>query len=288
MTSLPPLSQRFPLTRQLGIGIGLRVPHYDHILENRPSTDWFEIIAENFMGEGGRALQVLEAIMEQYQVVVHGVGLYPGNAQGLNWEHLRRLKTLVKRTRTPWFTDHLCWGSVDGHHTHDLLPVPYTRESVLRMTENLRIAQDFLEIPVAVENISSYAEFKDNEMTEWEFLNEVAHGADVGVLLDVNNIYVSSVNHGFDPACYIEAVDAERVAQMHIAGHSRYERFVIDTHDHPVIDPVWALYARAVERCGPVATLLEWDARIPSFEEVWAEAQKARRYWKQLSASHAA
>jgi len=288
MTSLPPLSQRFPLTRQLGIGIGLRVPHYDHILENRPSTDWFEIIAENFMGEGGRALQVLEAIMEQYQVVVHGVGLYPGNAQGLNWEHLRRLKTLVKRTRTPWFTDHLCWGSVDGHHTHDLLPVPYTRESVLRMTENLRIAQDFLEIPVAVENISSYAEFKDNEMTEWEFLNEVAHSADVGVLLDVNNIYVSSVNHGFDPACYIEAVDAERVAQMHIAGHSRYERFVIDTHDHPVIDPVWALYARAVERCGPVATLLEWDARIPSFEEVWAEAQKARRYWKQLSASHAA
>jgi uncharacterized protein len=221
-------------------------------------------------------------------VVVHGVGLYPGNAQGLDWGHLRRLKALIKRTRTPWFTDHLCWGSVDGTHTHDLLPVPYTREAVRRMAENLRTAQDFLEIPVAVENISSYAEFKDNEMTEWEFLNEVVEAADVGVLLDVNNIYVSSVNHGFDPLRYLEEVDPRRVAQMHIAGHSRYERFIIDTHDHPVIDPVWALYAKAVERCGPVATLLEWDARIPSFDEVWAEAQKARRYWKQLSAHNAA
>lgn len=288
MYSPPALAQRFPLSRRLGIGLGLRVPHYDHILEKRPTTDWFEIIAENFMVEGSRASRVLEEIMAQYQVVVHGVGLYPGNAQGLNWDHLRKLKALIQRTRTPWFADHLCWGSVDGTHTHDLLPMPYTKEAVKRISENLRVAQDFLEIPIAVENISSYAEFKDNEMTEWEFLNEVVLAADVGVLLDVNNIYVSSVNHGFDPLAYIDAVPAERVAQMHIAGHSRYERFIIDTHDHAVIDPVWALYERAVQRCGPVATLLEWDARIPSFDEVWAEAQKARRYWSHASARPAA
>ncbi len=286
--TLPPVADRFPSTRTLGIGIGLRVPHYDHILSNRPSTDWFEVIAENYMVDGGRPLAVLEAIMEQYQVVLHGVGLYPGNAQGLNWDHLRRLKKLVRRTRTPWFADHLCWGSVDGTFTHDLLPLPYTREAAARVAENLRIAQDFLEVPVAVENVSSYAEFKGNEMTEWAFLNEVVHAADVGVLLDVNNIYVSSINHEFDPLAYVDAIPAERVAQMHIAGHSRYARFIIDTHDHPVIDPVWALYARAIARCGPVATLLEGDAHIPSFDEVWNEAQKARRYWSHAAANHVA
>jgi uncharacterized protein (UPF0276 family) len=288
MFSLPPIHDRFPSSRRLGIGIGLRVPHYDHILEKRPATDWFEIIAENYLVEAGRPLEVLEAIMEQYQVVVHGVGLYPGNDDGLDWDHLRRLKKLIRRTRTPWFADHLCWGSVDGSYSHDLLPLPYTGEALRRVAENLRIAQDFLEVPVAVENISSYAEFSENEMSEWDFLNAVAEEADVGILLDVNNIYVSSVNHGFDPDAYIEAVTAERVAQMHIAGHSRYERFIIDTHDHPVVDPVWRLYARAVERCGPVATLLEWDASIPSFEEVWAEACKARRYWNHAVSGNAA
>lgn len=282
--ALPPVARRFPATRTLGVGIGLRVPHYDHILSKRPATDWFEIIAENYMVEGGRPLAVLEAIMEQYQVVVHGVGLYPGNATGLDFEHLRRLKKLLQRTRTPWFADHLCWGSVDGTFSHDLLPLPYTREAAARVAENLRVAQDFLEVPIAVENVSSYAEFKENEMTEWDFLNEVVHAADVGVLLDVNNIYVSSINHGFDPLAYVDAVPAGRVAQMHIAGHSRYERFIIDTHDHPVVDPVWELYARAIARCGPVATLLEWDARIPSFDEVWTEAQKARRYWNHAAA----
>ena len=281
MKTLPGISQRFPSTRTLGIGIGLRVPHYDHILSNRPSTDWFEIIAENYMVDGGRPLEVLDQIMEQYKVVVHGVGLYPGNAQGLDWDHLRKLKQLVLRTGTPWVSDHLCWGSIDGSFSHDLLPLPYTREAIVRTSENLRIAQDFLEVPLALENVSSYAEFKANEMSEWDFLNEVVHAADVGILLDVNNIYVSSINHNFDPLDYIEAIDPERVAQMHIAGHSRYERFIIDTHDHPVIDPVWNLYARAIERCGPVATLLEWDARIPSFDEVWNEAQKARHYWTQ-------
>lgn len=262
----------------LGTGIGLRVPHYRHILSNRPAVDWFEIISENYMVEGGRPLEVLDRILDQYQVVQHGVGLYPGNAGGLDFDHLKRLKRLVRRTKTPWISDHLCWGSVDGSMSHDLLPVPFTFESARKTAENLRIAQDFLEVPLAVENVSSYAEFKDDEMTEWEFLSEVVELADVGILLDVNNIYVSSVNHGFDPLAYVDFVPPERVAQMHIAGHSRYERFVIDTHDHPVIDPVWELYARAIERCGPVATLLEWDARIPSFEEVWTEAKKSERW----------
>ena len=269
---------RFTGGATLGTGIGLRVPHYRHILSEKPAVGWFEIISENFMVDGGRPLEVLDWILDQYQVVMHGVGLYPGNAGGLDFDHLRRLKRLVRRTKTPWISDHLCWGSVDGSMSHDLLPVPFTFESARKTAENLRIAQDFLEVPLAMENVSSYAEFHDDEMTEWEFLSEVTELADVGILLDVNNIYVSSVNHGFDPLDYVNFVPPERVAQMHIAGHSRYERFIIDTHDHPVIDPVWRLYARAIERCGPVATLLEWDARIPSFEEVWTEARKSEQW----------
>ena len=269
---------RFTGGVSLGTGIGLRVPHYRHILSEKPAVGWFEIISENFMVDGGRPLEVLDWILDQYQVVMHGVGLYPGNAGGLDFDHLRRLKRLVARTRPPWISDHLCWGSVDGSMSHDLLPVPFTFESARKTAENLRIAQDFLEVPLAMENVSSYAEFNDDEMTEWEFLSEVTELSDVGILLDVNNIYVSSVNHGFDPLDYVNFVPPERVAQMHIAGHSRYERFIIDTHDHPVIDPVWDLYARAIERCGPVATLLEWDARIPSFEEVWTEAKKSEQW----------
>jgi len=279
-------ASRFTNFQSLGIGIGLRVPHYDHILSERPTVDWFEIISENYLVDGGRPLEVLEQIMAQYQVVQHGVGLYPGSAQGLNWDHLRKLKALVRRTKTPWISDHLCWGSVDGTFSHDLLPLPYTREAAAKCAENLRIAQDFLEVPFAVENVSSYAEFKDSTMTEWEFLTEVVELADCGILLDVNNIYVSSVNHGFDPLDYVNHVPHERVAQMHIAGHSSYERFIIDTHDHPVIDPVWKLYARAIELCGPTATLLEWDDKIPPFAEVHGEALKAKRYWKHAVAHH--
>ncbi|MDB6078063.1 MAG: hypothetical protein JWO82_1810 [Akkermansiaceae bacterium] len=266
---------RFTGGVELATGIGLRVPHYNHILAEKPAVGWFEIISENYMVEGGRALEVLDRILEQYRVVQHGVGMYPGDAGGIDFAHLRRLKKLVKRTKTPWLSDHLCWGSVDGSMSHDLLPIPFTFEAVRKTAENLRIAQDFLELPLAVENVSSYGEFRDNEMTEWEFLAEVAEAADVGILLDVNNIFVSSINNEFDPLEYVEFVPADRVAQIHIAGHSRYERFIVDTHDHPVIDPVWKLYERAIERCGPVATLLEWDARIPSFEEVWTEAKKS-------------
>jgi hypothetical protein len=269
----------------LGIGIGLRVPHYDHILSEKPSVGWFEIISEGFMVDGGRPLEILDQILDQYEVVQHGVGLYPGNADGLDFEHLKRLKKLIARTKTPWISDHLCWGSIDGTFSHDLLPMPYTTDSAKTIAENLRIVQDYLEIPLAVENVSSYAAFNQDTMREWEYLMEVVHQAEVGILLDVNNIYVSSVNHGFDPMDYVDFIAPEHVMQIHIAGHSKYERFIIDTHDHPVIDPVWELYARAIERCGPTPTLLEWDDKIPSFNEVHTEAQKASRYWNQQSLS---
>ncbi|QNI36108.1 MNIO family bufferin maturase [Edaphobacter albus] len=271
-------ANRFNAFTDYGVGIGLRVPHYRHILEKKPVVDWFEIISENYMVDAGRPLSVLDSILEQYRVVQHGVSMYFGSAEPLSREHLRRIKALVRRTKTPWLSDHLCWGSVDGTYTHDLLPMPYTFEAARVTAEKIRQAQDFLEVPIAVENVSSYAEFHVSEMTEWEFLNEVVEQADCGILLDVNNIYVSSQNHGFDPRTYVESIPAHRVAQIHIAGHSKFEKYILDTHDHPVLDPVWSLYARAIERCGPTATLLEWDDHIPSFDEVHTEALKANRY----------
>ena len=261
-----------------GIGIGLRATHYDHILTRKPVVDWFEIISENFMVDGGRPLQILDQILEQYKVVQHGVSMYFGSAERPNREHLRRLKQLVKRTKTPWVSDHLCWGSVDGRYTHDLLPMPYTFEAAKITAQKVREVRDFLEVPVAVENVSSYAEFHVSEMSEWEFLNEVVERADCGILLDVNNIYVSSQNHNFDPMSYVNSVPAERVAQIHIAGHSKYRKYILDTHDHPVIDPVWKLYERAIHRAGHTATLLEWDDSIPSFKEVHDEALKANKF----------
>ena len=271
-------ANRFNSFTEYGVGIGLRIPHYNHILENKPVVDWFEIISENVMVDGGRPMWVLDQILEQYRVVQHGVSMYFGSVEPLNREHLRRLKSLVRRTKTPWLSDHLCWGSVDGTYSHDLLPMPYTFEAARNTARKIREARDILEVPVVVENVSSYAEFHASEMTEWEFLNEVVEDADCGILLDVNNIYVSSQNHSFDPFEYVNNVPHERVAQIHIAGHSKYEKVILDTHDHPVIDPVWKLYARAIELVGPTATLLEWDDHIPSFDEVHREALKARRY----------
>jgi uncharacterized protein (UPF0276 family) len=271
-------ANRFNGFTEYGVGIGLRIPHYNHIFERKPVVDWFEIISENFMVDGGRPLHVLDQILEQYRVVQHGVSMYFGSVEPLNREHLRRLKALVRRTKTPWLSDHLCWGSVDGTYSHDLLPMPYTFEAAKNTARKIREARDFLEVPVVVENVSSYAEFHASEMTEWQFLTEVVEDADCGILLDVNNIYVSSRNHSFDPYEYVNNVPHERVAQIHVAGHSKFEKYILDTHDHAVIDPVWQLYARAIELIGPTATLLEWDDRIPSFDEVHGEALKANRY----------
>lgn len=268
-----------------GIGVGLRIPHYQHIFDKKPAVDWFEIISENYMVDAGRPLAKLDQILERYRVIQHGVSMYLGSTDRLNREHLRRLKALVRRTGSPFVSDHLCWGSIDGTYSHDLLPLPYTLAAAKVAASHIRQAREFLEVPILVENVSSYAEFHASEMTEWEFLREVIERADCGVLLDVNNIYVSSRNHGFDPAEYLDAVPPERVGQIHIAGHTRYRRYILDTHDHPVIDPVWKLYERAIRRFGPTNTLLEWDANIPSFDEVHREALKARRYLRHASES---
>lgn len=278
-------ANRFNGFTDYGIGIGLRVPHYRHILAEKPTVDWFEIISENFMVDGGRPLEVLDQILDQYQVVQHGVAMYFGSVDKLSREHLKRLKALVRRTNTPWLSDHLCWGSVDGRYTHDLLPMPYTFVAAAVTAERIRQARDFLEVPICVENVSSYAEYHASEMSEWEFLSEVVERADCGILLDVNNIYVSSQNHGFDPYEYLDNIPHQRVGQMHIAGHSKFEKYTLDTHDHPVLDPVWEMYAHVLGKTGPTATLLEWDDRIPSFEEVHREALKAKKFIHQAADS---
>ena len=275
-------ANRFNGHHDFGVGIGLRDPHLQHILEHKPVVDWFEIISESYMADEGCPLAQLDEILERYRVVQHGVAMYFGSAEPLNREHLKRLKALVKRTKTPWLTDHLCWGSIDGHYSHDLLPMPYTFEAVKQTAQKIREARDFLEVPIAVENVSSYAEFHVSQMTEWEFLNEVVEAADCGILLDVNNIYVSSCNHGFDPHAYIDNVIHERVTQIHLAGHTDAGHCLLDTHDHPVSDPVWQLYAKLIERVGPTATLLEWDDRIPSFDELHNEALKAKTYFPDM------
>ncbi len=278
-------ANRFNGFTDLGVGIGLRVPHYRHILDKKPVVDWFEIISENYMVDGGRPLTILDQILEQYQCVQHGVAMYFGSAQKLSREHLKKLKALVKRTKTPFLSDHLCWGSVDGRYTHDLLPMPYTFAAAKKTAQNVKRASDFLEVPICVENVSSYAEFHASEMTEWEFLTEVVERADCGILLDVNNIYVSSKNHNFNPYDYLNNVPHHRVGQIHVAGHSKFEKYILDTHDHPVLDPVWKMYQHAIGLCGPTNTLLEWDAHIPSFEEVHAEAMKANRFLQPAKAA---
>jgi len=268
-------ANKFNQFSNLGAGIGLRVPHYQHILSKKPLVNFFEIISENFLVDGGRPLEVLDQILEQYQVIMHGVSLYFGSPEKPSRDHLKRLKSLVRRTNTPWMADHLCWGSVDGTYTHDLLPLPYKKATVKCAADKIRYIQDFLEIPIAVENLSSYAEFKASTMNEWEFLTEVVEAADCGILLDVNNVYVSSQNHNFDPKKYVSEIPHHRVTQIHIAGHSKYDDVIIDTHDRAPIEPVWDLYDHALSLVGHTPTLLEWDAKIPSFEEVKKVSERA-------------
>jgi uncharacterized protein (UPF0276 family) len=262
----------------IGHGVGLRPPHYGRILDGSATADWFEVISENFMIRGGRPLLVLEKAREQAPIVLHGVSLNLGGTDPLRGSYFAQLAGLIKRFEPAWVSDHLCWGSIGGHYAHDLLPLPFTEEALELTAARIRQVQERLGRQILIENVSSYLTYRHSAMTEWEFLAGVAERADCGILLDVNNIYVSSRNHNFDPFEYLRGVPAERVAQIHIAGHTKYQRLILDTHDHPVIDPVWALYARAIELAGPTATLLEWDDRIPSFDEVHREALKAKRY----------
>lgn len=278
-------ANRFNAYSRLGIGVGLRAPHLEDLrAAGKPAPlDWLEILSENFTVRGGRPLRTLEEVGTSFPLVAHGVALYVGSAQGLDREHLAELRALVARVRPPWMSDHLCWGSVDGQLSHDLLPLPYTEEAVRVCVENIRRAQGELEVPFLIENVSSYAELRSSTMSEHQFLSEVAERADCGILLDVNNVYVSSVNHGFDPREYLRAIDPARVGQLHLAGHARYEGFIIDTHDQPVAEAVWQLYAETLERLGPTPTLLEWDSQLPTFAGLLEEAAKAERIWREVA-----
>jgi uncharacterized protein (UPF0276 family) len=262
----------------LGLGVGLRTVHFPYILEHRPEVDWFEIISENFMDSGGRPRYVLEQIAERYPVVMHGVSLSIGSTDPLNFEYLARLKRLAHHVGAGWISDHLCWTGVAGRNTHDLLPLPLNEAVLAHVAERVRIVQDFLERPLVLENPSTYVGFASSTLSEWEFLTRLTEETGCGLLLDVNNVYVSSVNHDFDPAEYIRNVPHDRVVQFHLAGHSNCGTHIIDTHDDQVVDPVWELYRLAHQLTGGASTLLEWDARIPPFPVVHAEVLKARNY----------
>ncbi len=262
----------------LGLGVGLRTKHFAHILEYRPNVDWFEIISENFMDSQGRPRYVLETVAERYPVVMHGVSLSIGSTDPLNFAYLTKLKNLADRIDARWISDHLCWTGVLGKNSHDLLPIPLTDESLQHVVHRIRVVQDFLQRPLIIENPSSYVTFTDSTYTEWEFLSAMSEQANCGLLLDVNNVYVSSINHGFDAQEYVRHLPHRRIVQMHIAGHSTFPTHLIDTHDHPVIDPVWELYRLAYQLTGGVSTLLEWDANIPPFDVLHAEVLKAKTY----------
>ncbi|MEV5240110.1 DUF692 domain-containing protein [Streptomyces cinnamoneus] len=262
----------------LGFGVGLRSPHLRHVLDRQPAVDWFEAISENFMDSGGFRRHALDRIAERYPLVLHGVSLSIGSTDPLDLVYLDRLRRLADATRARWVSDHLCWTGVAGLNTHDLLPLPLTEEALAHVVQRVGIVQDVLERQLVLENPSSYVEFSGATMTEWEFLSRLADASGCGLLLDVNNVYVSSVNHGFDPEEYLRALPHEKVVQIHLAGHTHLGAHIVDTHDGPVADAVWELYALTVALTGPVPTLLEWDDRIPPFDELLAELAKARRY----------
>jgi uncharacterized protein len=262
----------------LGLGVGLRTVHFTHILKEKPEVDWFEIISENFMDSQGRPRHVLEQIAERYRVVMHGVSLSIGSTDPLDFEYLTKLKRLAQHVNALWVSDHLCWTGVAGLNAHDLLPIPLNEATLTHVAARIRAVQDFLERPLVLENPSTYVGFAGSTMTEWEFLTRMTEATDCGLLLDVNNVYVSSVNHDFDPVEYIRNVPHRRVVQFHLAGHTDCGTHRIDTHDNHVIDPVWELYRLAHELTGGASTLLEWDARIPEFPVVHAEVLKARQY----------
>ncbi|WP_394824334.1 DUF692 domain-containing protein [Pendulispora albinea] len=273
----------------LGVGVGARAKHYPQILgPDDPKVDWFEIISDNFLVGGGAPQRNLERLLARYRVIPHGVSLSIGASHPLDRDYLGHLKALVARIRPPWASDHLCWSDVPGANLHDLLPLPYTRAALAHVVSRVREVQDFLEVPFALENVSSYMTYRASTMPEWEFLAEVAERADCGILLDCNNVYVSSFNHGFDPNVYIDAIPAHRVVQIHLAGYTDRGAYLLDTHSRPVADAVWQLYRRAIRRIGPTSTLIEWDSDLPDFDVLVAEASRARRIRDDVSASERA
>lgn len=262
---------------ELGVGVGLRVPHYSAILAERPSVDFFEVISENFMVGGGKPIHHLDRVLEHYRVVQHGVSLGIAGPEEPDREYLACLKQLVRRTKTPWVSDHFCWCGAGGAHLHDLLPIPYTPEAVQRTVERARMIQDFLEVPFALENTSSYLTYRSSTLSEWEFISEIAERADIGLLFDVNNVFVSAFNHGFDAEQFVRSVPHERIFQIHLAGHTNVGNYIIDTHRGSVSEAVLELYRQTIALAGPVSTLIEWDDEIPELPVLLAEAERARR-----------
>jgi uncharacterized protein (UPF0276 family) len=259
-----------------GFGLGLRTPHYEAMQSEPHAVDWLEIITENYLGPGGKPLHYLERMRERFPLVMHGVSLSIGGTDPLDLEYLSQVRNLAARIEPHWISDHLCWTGIDGRNLHDLLPLPYTEEALASVAARIGQVQDALGRQILLENVSSYLSFRASELTEWDFLREVAQRADCAILLDINNIYVSSVNHGFDPLVYLQAIPKERVRQFHLAGHSDMGGHLIDTHDHPIAEPVWDLYGAAVARFGMVPTMIERDDNIPELGELVAELQIAR------------
>jgi len=261
----------------LGYGLGLRTEHYEEIFSSEPPIDWFEIISENFMVKGGRQLYHLDRIKEKYPLVMHGVSLSIGSTDPLNMDYLKDLKELEKRVEPKWISDHLCWTTFGGHNTHDLMPLPYNQETLKHVVERVKIVQDYLGRQILLENASSYVTYKASDMQEWEFIKAIAEEADCLMLLDVNNIYVSGFNHDFDPKTYIDHIPSERVWQIHLADHENNGDFIVDTHDHPVIDEVWALYDYTLSKMDNVTTMIERDDHIPPLPELIKEIDRARK-----------
>jgi hypothetical protein len=261
----------------LGFGLGLRTDHYEAILAEKPALDWLEILSENYMVDGGKPLHYLDRFRALYPLVMHGVSLSIGSGDALDRDYLDKLKALAERVQPQWISDHLCWTGIAGKNLHDLMPLPYTEEAVQHVAARVRQVQDHLGRQILLENVSSYVTYTQSAMSEWEFLSAVCEAADCLILLDINNIYVSSHNHGFDAMDYLRGVPASRVRQFHLAGHTHNGNIIVDTHDQPVIRDVWDLYADAMRLLGPVSTMIERDANIPPLDVLMAELDKARR-----------
>jgi uncharacterized protein (UPF0276 family) len=259
-----------------GFGLGLRPQHYTSLLETRPQVDWLEIISENYMVPGGKPLYYLDRIRERYPLVMHGVSLSIGSTAPLDFAYLAQLKELARRVQPGWISDHLCWTGVGGLNLHDLMPLPYTAEALHHVSARIGQVQDYLGQRIVIENVSSYVTYRSSEMTEWEFIAALTQEADCDLLLDVNNVYVSSINHGFDARLFVDAMPAARVRQLHLAGHSQQGDFLIDTHDSDVPEPVWALYRHTLQRLGAVPTMIERDGNIPPLAPLLVELEHAR------------
>ena len=261
----------------LGFGLGLRPKHYRDILDGEPQVDWFEVISENFMIDGGQPLHILDQIRERYPVVMHGVSLSIASTADFDMDYLARLKALAERVEPRWVSDHLCWTGVHGINLHDLLPIPYTEEALDHTARRVDQVQDYLGRQIALENVSTYVSFGQSEMAEWEFIAELTRRTGCWLIFDVNNVHVSGFNHEFDPIDFLNGIPPERVIQFHVAGHEHKGTHIIDTHDHAVTDEVWALYAKALKRFGAVSTMIERDDKIPPLDELVAELGIARR-----------